>query len=144
MPRRIRSLLLAPLLALSTACAVSAVPGPSMQTIANMNHAAAGARTASDLLGPTEISLSPGGSAYDVLQRLRPQFLNRQAAPVRYDPYGGRPVVYLDGVRLGGVEELRSISSVMVGEVRFLSAASAHSRFGYYHPGGVIAISSRP
>lgn len=146
MPRTSRTRLLAPLLALAipAACATGTSAG-SMATMANMYGAEPHVRSSSDILAAAEIARAPGGggSAYDVVLRLRPQFLTARAVTFSPDPYAGRPVVYLDGIRLGGIEELRTISASMVGEIRFLSAVAGSAAFGRYHPGGVIAIRSR-
>lgn len=146
MPRTSRTRLIAPLLALAipAACATSGSRASSMASMASMYGSEPHVRTSSDILAASEIALSPGGgSAYDVVLRLRPQFLNARAVSFSPDPYAGRPVVYLDGIRLGGIDELRTISSTMVGEMRFLSPVAANEAFGRYHPGGVIAIRSR-
>ena len=146
MPRTSRTRLFAPLLALAipVACATGGGSAASMARAANMYGAEPHVRSSSDILAASEIALAPGGgSAYDVVLRLRPQFLNARAVSFSPDPYAGRPVVYLDGIRLGGIEELRTISASMVGEMRFLTPVAGNEAFGRYHPGGVIAIRSR-
>lgn len=129
-------------LALLGACAPALSSPAALARTADAYSRSPAARS-SDFVGSSELSLGGGGSAYDVILRLRPQFLVARTAAITGDAYGGRPVVYLDGMRLGGIEELRSISSTMLGEVRFLSPVVGSERFGRYHAGGVIAISTR-
>ena len=56
----------------------------------------------------------------------------------------GAPVVYLDGVKQGGTEMLRSIPIAPIYEIRYLSATAASALFGWFYPGGVIAVRTRP
>ena len=130
-------------LALLGACAPTLSSPASLARTAD-SYSRWPSRRSTDFVGRGEIALGGAGTAYDVLQRLRPQFFTARAAAFTGDADGGRPVVYIDGMRLGGIEELRSISSNMLGEVRFLSGVAASERFGRYHSGGVIAISTMP
>ena len=129
-------------LALLGACApVLSSPAALARTADSYSHGPS--MRSSDFVGSAEIDVGGGGTAYDVLQRLRPQFFIARAVAMTGDAYGGRPVVYIDGMRLGGIEELRTISATMLGEVRFLSPVVGSERFGRYHPGGVIEISTK-
>lgn len=129
-------------LALLGACATTLSSPASLAKTADRYSSRWPATRSSDFVGPAELSLAGTGTAYDVLQRLRPQFFVTHASAFSLDAYGGRPVVYVDGMRLGGVEELRNISSIMLEEVRFLSPVVGSERFGRYHAGGVIAVST--
>ena len=143
MSRVTRILALAPLALVAVqACATGYARPLSLQSDASFNAAQPRVRSSSDIIGPAELAKGGIGSAYDVVQRLRPQFFATRALGFPTDPFGGRPVVYYNGMRLGGVEELRSLSMAMVGEVRFLTPVAGSEWFGTYHPGGVIAITS--
>ncbi|HEX2449980.1 MAG TPA: TonB-dependent receptor plug domain-containing protein [Gemmatimonadales bacterium] len=50
-------------------------------------------------------------------------------------------MVYVDGTRVGGVQELKRIPSQDVREIRFLSASDAQARYGTGHAAGVIQVS---
>ena len=143
MSRVTRILALAPLaLVAAQACATGYARPSSPQSPAMFNAGQPRVRSSSDIIGPAELAKGGIGSAYDVVQRLRPQFFVTRALGFPTDPFGGRPVVYYNGMRLGGLEELRSLSMTMVGEVRFLTPVAGSEWFGTYHPGGVIAITS--
>ena len=144
MSRVTRLVALAPLALLSLQACATGYARPSALEPASADFAVAQprVRSATDVIGPAELSKGGVGSAYDVVQRLRPQFFVQRALGFPTDPFGGRPVVYYNGMRLGGVDELRSLSMAMVGEVRFLSPVVGAEWFGSYHPGGVIAITS--
>ena len=77
-------------------------------------------------------------TAYDAVLRLRPTALN---------PAGGRsfaPSVYLDGLRLGGTEELQRISAIDMVGIQFLSPIEAAAKFGSTgRNGGAILLTTR-
>jgi hypothetical protein len=50
--------------------------------------------------------------------------------------------VYLDGVRLGGVEDLRRISTQSVQSIRHYTAQEAQVRFGIGHSNGAIVVAT--
>ena len=110
-PRFTRASVLA-LVALAAACASSG-----------------GARTSGSLdrLSLEEIRGSGATNAYELVTRLRPQWL-------RVGPTGsisGREIrnqavlVYLDGVRLGDVNSLRSVNATTITGMRYLDAIRA-------------------
>ena len=83
-----------------------------------------------------------GPSAYEAIRRLRPEYLTRRATPQPGDAEEGYPVVYLDGVRLGGLETLKNIPLDTITRIRFLRASEAAQWLGRTHRGGVIAVST--
>lgn len=83
-----------------------------------------------------------GPSAYEAIRRLRPEYLTRRATPQPGDAEEGYPVVYLDGVRLGGLETLKNIPLGTITRIRFLRASEAAQWLGRTHRGGVIAVST--
>ena len=52
------------------------------------------------------------------------------------------PVVYVDGTRRGGPEELRVLRADQIAEMRFMSALDATTRYGLNHDGGAILVST--
>jgi hypothetical protein len=108
----LRSLTVATVLA-GTACASSGTPATP--------------RSSPDLVTSAEISNTAAASAYDIVVRLRPNWL-RQGNPGSIS--GGRlspqvVVVYLDGNRLGGLESLRTLSATGIRSMQYLSATRA-------------------
>ena len=102
-------------------------------------------------IGQTEIEAESirGGSAYDLVSRLRPSMLVSHARPAgpqsRSQTWEANSSikVYLDGFRYGGVESLATIPASNVVEVRWLSAMDATTRFGTGNTAGAIAVTSR-
>ena len=80
--------------------------------------------------------------AYLAVQRLRPTWLRRRGAPTPNDP-DPTAVVYVDGLRFGTIEELRSIGTETVETISLLSPADATTRFGTGHASGAILVSTR-
>ncbi|HSJ24514.1 MAG TPA: TonB-dependent receptor plug domain-containing protein [Longimicrobiales bacterium] len=82
-------------------------------------------------------------SAYEAVQRLRPHMLQARGATSLSDPSASYPLVYVDGMRRGGIAELRGIPSSLVERIEFISPADATTRWGTGHVGGVIAVTTR-
>jgi len=97
-----------------------------------------------NLITRTEITESRATTAYEVVQQLRPDFLRGR---VSGSGTGNRamdmPVVYLDGTRLGDLEQLRSISASIVLSIQLISSGDATTRWGTGHPAGVIEVKTR-
>jgi len=97
--------------------------------------------TPSGSLGPisrAEIESSRGTSAYQVVERVRPLYLTSK---VDLAPNMERQV-YLNGVRLGGLNELRTIPAQEVKEIRFVRAIDGGGD-GAGRAGGAILVISR-
>ena len=97
----------------------------------------------SDALGCGEIGSARVDNAYEAVIRFRPEFLRPRGAAAATEADGGAPVVYVDDVRQGGPEMLRTIPVAAIVEIRYLSATAASDRFGPLYPGGVIAVRTR-
>jgi len=89
-----------------------------------------------------ELEAVPVSSAYDAVQRLRPQWLSRPAAPTLQP--GSNPVmVYVDRHPFGTVENLRGLSTEQIERIEFVPARDATTRYGTGHPSGAIEITTR-
>lgn len=105
-------------------------PGPSI-------------RSSSDVLRASEIGSARVNDAHEAIIRFRPEFLRGRAAPGLTDPSGAAPVVYLNGVRQGGSDMLRTVPVGAILEIRYLTPTVASEQFGSYYNGGVIAVRTR-
>ncbi|HEV7388292.1 MAG TPA: hypothetical protein VGN73_06760 [Gemmatimonadaceae bacterium] len=92
----------------------------------------------SNVLGEAEIASSRATTAYQALERVRPMYL---VSKVDLAPTEER-MVYLNGVRLGGVNELRLIAASEVKEIRFVRAIDA-TAYGVGRSGGAILVISK-
>jgi hypothetical protein len=91
------------------------------------------------LLGD-EIRASAAATAYDAVAALRPEWLTRRGRPSVRNSTAGELVVYVDGMRQGGVTSLRSIRATDVFQMEYLDGPSATVQFGTGHGGGVIIV----
>ena len=89
-----------------------------------------------DALFEDEIATANVATAYEAVNRLRPLLLD-QSRVVR--GIEGR-TVFLDGVLVGGLEQLHSIPAAQVHEIRVLSGIEASGRFGNAAQGGAILV----
>ena len=88
-------------------------------------------------------------STYDVIKSLRPGMLVprdsrarvNSASPAMSETSGIR--VYVDDVRVGGVDALSTLPAIAVEHIRWLSPTDAVARYGGGHPSGAIAVTSR-
>ena len=102
-----------------------------------------------DIITQEQIARSKASNAYDLIATIRPQMftahgapttrgqqpstLGRQAAPV---------VVYIDNVKVGPVTQLKSLATIDLREIRYLSPRVATDRWGEHHAGGVIYVTT--
>ncbi len=81
-------------------------------------------------------------SAFELVLRLRPGMMrarNQTAGNVGEGNVFG-VIAYADEVRLGDVEQLRTVMRGTVREIRFISATDATTRWGTGHSNGVIQV----
>jgi hypothetical protein len=76
--------------------------------------------------------------AYEVIQFLRPAWLQRRGAYTFGDD--GGIAVYLNSMRLQGIDALREIESGAVTSIRYFDAMAAQFRFGLSHNHGAIQV----
>ena len=79
--------------------------------------------------------LAIAGTAKDAIEIARPIWLRRKALQ--------DPSIYMNGVLMGGLDQLDNISINSVKEMRFLPSAEATTMYGTNNMGGVIEIKSR-
>jgi hypothetical protein len=93
------------------------------------------------LVTAEEIQRHGGSDLYEVLRALRPTWFRTVPTTMRGGQIGADPLrVYLDGRRLGTVENMGEISVAMVSEVRYYRASEAQGRFGLDNTQGAIEI----
>jgi hypothetical protein len=82
-------------------------------------------------------------TAHDLVQGLRPAWLQRRGSATVQNPGAGAVAVYLDGTRIGGAESLRQIRREALLSIQYLDPSDATTRFGTGHSGGVILVNTR-
>jgi len=97
----------------------------------------------SDMLKAEEFEESTAIDAMALVQEFRPTWLHSRGVTSINDQSAGEVRVYLNGVSVGGVDQLREIRVSDVRELRHLGAAQAQTRYGVGHAGGVIEVLTR-
>jgi hypothetical protein len=118
----------------------------AVATFVGCATSAPGNHSDSRILTHEEIAKSGvGGTAYDVISRLRPAFLvsRGQTTLTNGTAATSYPNVYLDGVAYGDITSLRNLDSTQIAEIRMFQAWEAQTKFGMGNNGGVIAITTR-
>jgi hypothetical protein len=113
--------------------------------------AMAGRGTSRDrnVIGFDEISTIQVETAYDVVSRLRADFLKGRGTVTRTTSQRPEQVqpsitVFVDGIESGPVERtLHLIPAIEVQEIRLYRATDAATKFGSRHNGGVIEVTMR-
>lgn len=83
-------------------------------------------------------------TAYDVVQRLRPQFLRTRPSGSAKSQAPVPIKVYVDGASRAGVLALREIQSNNVVEIIYLNGNDATMEFGREHENGAIKVKTGP
>lgn len=120
---------------LAICCAIAAITACASQ---RGPDTAAAPSSALGVMTQAEIFESQATTAYDAIARKRPMFL---VSKVDLAPNAEREV-YLNGVRLGGLNELRLIPAKEVKEIRFVRAIDGGA-YGVGRSGGAILIISK-
>lgn len=97
-------------------------------------------RGSPDVVTRAEIETVNSADAYELLQRLRPQFLRSRGSVSMRNSSSSYPIVYLNNVRHGDVMSLRNILVTDINEIRFIGGADATTRWGTGHGSGVILV----
>jgi hypothetical protein len=84
-----------------------------------------------------------GQDAYAVLRRLRPDWLNRRAGS-RIVGSENQIILYVDNVRRGALDELRSIDAGMIARVHYFDPLLATQEWGTGHVNGAINVVLKP
>jgi hypothetical protein len=92
-------------------------------------------------ISSAEIDSAHAVTAYDVIRKLRPQFLMSRGK-LTLDPTEAPalPRVYVDDQFYGDASTLRGVSTGVIESIRFFSGPSAQQKYGHDNAAGVIAI----
>ena len=114
--------------------------------LAGCAHAALPATQASSasVITEAEIDSAHASTAYDVIHKLRPQFLTSRGK-LSLDPGvpPALPRVYVDEQFFGDASTLRAIPAGTIESMRYYSAGEAQYKYGHDNAAGVIAITTK-
>jgi hypothetical protein len=96
------------------------------------------------IITEAEIDSAHVSTAYDVIHKLRPQFLISRGK-LSLDPTAppALPRVYVDDQFYGDASTLRGILASTIESIRSLSASEAQYKYGHDNAAGVIAITTK-
>lgn len=98
----------------------------------------------SNLITEDEIVDSHASNAYDVIHKLRANFLSNRGKISIYSPATvSMPTVYVDEQRYGDINVLPSIPAEVIATIRLYRAWDATTRYGINNASGVISITTR-
>ena len=80
---------------------------------------------APDYITSVEVAATPVANVYDLITRLRPQWLRTGTGSIRGNTRSQVVAVYLDDARIGDLQSLRSISTSGVESLRYYDATRA-------------------
>ena len=78
--------------------------------------------------------------AFQALQALRPQWMQTRGTDSFTNP--SEVLVYRDNMRVGGLDVLRSMSTLDIDHIRYFDSTQATARWGIGHGAGVIYIAT--
>lgn len=90
-----------------------------------------------------EIEQSRANSAWDVVVKLRGNFMASRGANSLMVKVNKEPTVFLDDVEYGNLGTLKQIPASVVAEIRFVEGWNAETKFGPGHAAGVIQVYTR-
>lgn len=99
--------------------------------------------SSANLITQDQIDSSGASNVYDVIARLRGNYLRDRGKVSILGNQHDRPVVFLNDQEYGIPETMRNIPPSRVSEIRFFSGTDAVARFGAQYGGGVIQLISR-
>jgi hypothetical protein len=94
-------------------------------------------------IGDAELAAS-GETAYDIVQRLRPEYLRADPVVRGMATTRSTPALVEHGRQVGGVEDLRRMPASSLMRITYFSVESAKSHFGMQFTTAVLEIAYRP
>jgi len=103
--------------------------------------ARSGPRTDRTLITRQQIETGGYRTAYDAVLSLRSNWLQERGRDSFANP--SIVLVYLDGTKMGGIDELKGIPAHSVESIKHHDGISASARWGLDHGQGVIEVKTR-
>jgi hypothetical protein len=123
---------IASLLSLFGLITVACHQGPNAATTTSMRS----------VITRDQIDSSDAHNVYELIVRLRPDFLRDRGSVSIQTNTHARAVVFMNDQEYGILETMRNIPTGRIGEVRYFSGNDAVARFGAQYGGGVVMLVS--
>ena len=96
-----------------------------------------------NIITAAQISASQQTNAYDVVSRLRPNFLKSRGRTTVYGQGSDYAAVFLDGQSFGDLGSLRNIASSQIRSIKFIRGTDAVTVYGMQYGAGVIDVRTK-
>lgn len=97
----------------------------------------------SQVITEDEIIASHATNAFEVIHKLRSNFLTNRGQTSIKDPSSPFPTVYVDDQEFGPISTLASIPAAQISLIRLYRVSEANAKYGTHNLTGVIAITTR-
>jgi len=98
----------------------------------------------SQVITEDEIVASRASNAYDVIHKLRANFLtNRGQTGVNRSQANSYPTVYVDDQEFGPISTLSTIPAAQIAMIRLYRVSEANAKYGTHSLTGVISITTK-
>ena len=110
---------------------------------ASCAHPTSAAGSNRKLITEEEIASTNATTAYDVIARLRAEYLRNRGPTSLLLPSRAQAVVFLNEQLFGSIDQLKQVRSDDLAEIRFFDGPDAITKFGSQYSGGVIQLVTR-
>jgi outer membrane receptor for ferrienterochelin and colicin len=97
----------------------------------------------SQVITEDEIADSRASNVYEVIHKLRANFLTSRGKMSVNDTQSPYPTVYVDDQEYGPISTLSTIPASQVALIRLYRVSEANEKYGTHNMGGVIAITTK-
>jgi hypothetical protein len=97
----------------------------------------------SQVITEDEIVDSRASNVYEVIHKLRANFLTNRGKTSFNDTQSPYPTVYVDDQEYGPISTLSTIPASQVAMIRLYRVSEANEKYGTHNLGGVIAITTK-
>jgi hypothetical protein len=99
-------------------------------------------RVRRDIITAEQARAASGRDAYEVVDRLHPNWLRKHGADATNPGGSSAVVVFYEGREIGGVSALHEMPVEQIVTIQYYDAIAASSLFGPGHEQGVIAVTA--
>jgi hypothetical protein len=96
-----------------------------------------------DVITEDEIATVNASNAYDIIKKLRANFLSYRGKTSMLGTSNADPTVYVDDQAYGPISSLRTIPASQVTSIRMYRSWDAKTKYGQGNMGGVIAVNTK-
>jgi hypothetical protein len=96
-----------------------------------------------NIITSDQIAASAQTNAYDVVSRLRPNFLKSRGRTTVYGQGSDYATVFLDGQSYGDLSSMRNIAASQISSIHFIRGTDAVTTYGMQYGAGVIDIRTK-